>query len=352
MKLTHRWTPSWRAARSLLLLGLVAGTLAACASTEPDVGPPGSLTLTVGGLPTGSTTDITISGPNGYSSTQTMGTAPVTITDLEPGDYTITGTGFTAGGISYVPIPATQTAEVTSDAATDASVGFGSFVFVANMRAEDITPDGSTALLTDVNSITADFYFYNTGTNTNTFKAAAGDALFNFATGISSTLRVSAIHGKPEQAGLWTEAGGWQDLGNIYPDGCEYDPVTLEQNESGGWDIDAAGQSAVGLVWNLCNAEAFLWTEPARQSRHRDLGRRLDPRRLGPGHRGGWRGHLRHRPLARHVDLERCWHHASVGRCLRSRLPRRSPCHRGQRLAGGRGLVPARVPLEHGHRHR
>ena len=36
---------------------------------------------------------------------------------------------------------------------------------------------------------------------------------------------------------------------------------TGAENESGGWDIDSAGHTAVGLVWNVCNAEAFLWTD-------------------------------------------------------------------------------------------
>ncbi|HQR18156.1 MAG TPA: hypothetical protein PK948_07285, partial [Gemmatimonadales bacterium] len=33
------------------------------------------------------------------------------------------------------------------------------------------------------------------------------------------------------------------------------------EDQSGGWDIDSAGHTAVGLVWNGCNAEAFLWTD-------------------------------------------------------------------------------------------
>ncbi len=87
--------------------------------------------------------------------------------------------------------------------------------------------------------------------------------MFDFATGISNGLRVSAIHGKPENAGLWQQASGWTDLGNIYPAGCEYDNVTHQQDLSGGWDIDSAGHVAVGLVWNACNAEAFMWSDAA-----------------------------------------------------------------------------------------
>ncbi|HEX5004138.1 MAG TPA: hypothetical protein VFV65_02425 [Gemmatimonadales bacterium] len=139
----------------------------------------------------------------------------------------------------------------------------GSFVLVPNMRAEDVSADGTTVLLTDIQSPTADFYFHDVAAGTTTFQASPGDMAYDFATGISNGLRVSAIHGKPEQAGLWQQAGGWLDLGNIYPTGCEYDDVTHEQNQSGAFDIDSAGLVAVGLVWNGCNAEAFRWSNGA-----------------------------------------------------------------------------------------
>jgi hypothetical protein len=176
----YRSTSSWRAARSLLLAGLVAGTAAACSE-------------------------------------------PTALNQLP------------AGTITIVP--------------------------TANMRAEDLSSDGTTILLTDVSSPTADFYFYDIATGTTTLKGSAGNALFNFATGISNGLRVSAIHGKPENAGLWQQASGWFDLGSIYSVGCEFDDVTHAQDKSGGWDIDSAGHSTVGLIWNGCSAEAFLWSD-------------------------------------------------------------------------------------------
>ena len=178
MKLNHRWT----ALRSLLLVGLAAGTVAGCNEAEP----------------------------------------------AEP-----------------TPVP----------------LGTVTVVPELNMRAEDLSSDGKTVLMTDLNSPTADFWFYDIAAGTSTLKASAGDAMFDFATGISNAGRVSAIHGKPEKAGLWEQATGWLDLGNIYPAGCEYDDVTHDEDQSGGWDIDSAGHSTVGLVWNGCSAEAFLWTD-------------------------------------------------------------------------------------------
>lgn len=137
----------------------------------------------------------------------------------------------------------------------------GTLAIVPNLRAEDISANGSTILLTDPFSSTAEFYFYDIATGTTTLKGAAGDALADFTTGISNGLRVSAIHGIPENAGLWQEGSAWLDLGNIYPTGCEIDDVTHAQNQSGGWDIDSAGHVSVGLVWNGCNAEAFYWSD-------------------------------------------------------------------------------------------
>ncbi|HQR19075.1 MAG TPA: hypothetical protein PK948_11915 [Gemmatimonadales bacterium] len=137
----------------------------------------------------------------------------------------------------------------------------GEVTTIAGYRAEDISPDGSTVLMTDLSSPTAEFAFFDVADGTTANKAAAGDALFDFATGISNTLRVSAIHGKPENAGLWSEATGWEDLGNIYPTGCEYDDVTHDQDQSSAWDISADGHTAVGLVWNGCNPEAYLWSD-------------------------------------------------------------------------------------------
>ena len=162
-----------------------------------------------------------------------------------------------AGLLLLAALPACSSSNSTSAPATPN----GSIAFTADMRAEDITPDGATAVFTDLTSINGDFHFYDTATDIHVLAGSTGDALFDFTTGIASNLRVSAIPGKPEQAGLWTSADGWLDLGNIYGTGCEYDQTTHDANQSGGWDISADGAVTVGLVWNGCNAEAFRWTD-------------------------------------------------------------------------------------------
>ena len=114
MNSDHRIATLRRGARSLLLFGLVAGSFTACESTDPGDPATGSLTLTVSGLPDATGTDITITGPSGFSLTQAVGAAPVTLTDLAPGSYNFTVEVVSSSGVSYVPIPATQTAQLPS----------------------------------------------------------------------------------------------------------------------------------------------------------------------------------------------------------------------------------------------
>jgi hypothetical protein len=119
----------------------------------------------------------------------------------------------------------------------------------------DITPDGRTAALEDISTLEARVYFYDTVTGELTPKALIGDPTRAFATGISAGGRVSALHGEPIQAGLWTEATDWIDLGSPYLQGCD-------QDIGGAFDISADGSTAVGMLWNGCNPVAFRWTEP------------------------------------------------------------------------------------------
>lgn len=136
----------------------------------------------------------------------------------------------------------------------------GSLTLIPNMRAEDISADGKTVLMTDLMSAGVDFYLYDVASGTSTLGGSAGDWMNDFTTGISNHQRVSALHGKPVNAGLW-QNGTWLDLGNTFPAGCEYDDVTHEQDLSSAWDIDSAGHGAVGMVWNLCDVQAFYWSD-------------------------------------------------------------------------------------------
>jgi hypothetical protein len=127
------------------------------------------------------------------------------------------------------------------------------FSIVAISRPIDLTPDGSIALLEEPAELLLESSFYDTATGTITPAATIGDAAFNFSTGISDNLRISAVHGVPTQAGLWTETDGWLDLASPYEVGCD--------DIASAWDISADGSVAVGLAWNGCAAQAFRWVD-------------------------------------------------------------------------------------------
>jgi hypothetical protein len=118
----------------------------------------------------------------------------------------------------------------------------------------DLTPDGSLAVLEETTASDANVYFYDTIKGDLTLVTSAGDPSFDVATGVSAKGRVSAVHGNPAQAGLWSKADGWKDLGNAYPTGCDV-------NVSGAFDVSADGSVAVGLLWHGCSTEAFRWTD-------------------------------------------------------------------------------------------
>lgn len=116
----------------------------------------------------------------------------------------------------------------------------------------DLSPDGSVAALQDPSSFTGDLYFYYPATGVLEFRTQVGSPLRDFATGLSATGTVSALHGDPVQAGFWTDRSEWTDLVPAYTRGCGAD-------FAGAWDVSADGASIVGLVWNGCGAEAFRW---------------------------------------------------------------------------------------------
>ncbi len=81
---------------------------------------PGSLSLTVSGLPPATDAAVTISGPSGYSSVHTGSAA---LTGLAPGTYTVAA-GVAGSSTLYDPTPLTQTVAVSSSAAASASVAY------------------------------------------------------------------------------------------------------------------------------------------------------------------------------------------------------------------------------------
>lgn len=116
----------------------------------------------------------------------------------------------------------------------------------------DITPDGSRAAIQDATSPVGDLYFFYPANGALEFKTRVGDPLRTFATAISATGTVTALHSEPVQAGFWTDVSEWTDIPSPYRTGCD-------QDRGGAWDVSANGQVIVGLVWNGCGAEGFRW---------------------------------------------------------------------------------------------
>lgn len=81
---------------------------------------PGSLSLTVSGLPPATNAAVTVTGPGGYSSVQT---SSVVLSGLAPGSYTVAA-GTIGSSTMYDPSPLTQGVTVSSSAAASASVAY------------------------------------------------------------------------------------------------------------------------------------------------------------------------------------------------------------------------------------
>jgi hypothetical protein len=133
--------------------------------------------------------------------------------------------------------------------------------------AVDVTPDGATAVFEDLTSTEATVHFVDTATGQTTLGPVVGDPSRTIATAISTTGRLTALHGEPVQAGVWTEANGWVDLGSPHAAGCGADEI------SAAFDISADGHTVVGLAWDGCSPDALLWTDASGTGTFRPLER-------------------------------------------------------------------------------
>jgi hypothetical protein len=136
----------------------------------------------------------------------------------------------------------------------DASVVPPGITFYDYGIAVDVTPDGAVAAFEDISTPEARLILVDTATGEARDVGLVGSALRHIATGISQTQRVSALHAEPVQAGLWTEAGGWIDLGSPHAAGCGEDL-------SSGFDVSADGHVTVGLAWDGCTTTPFRWDD-------------------------------------------------------------------------------------------
>lgn len=95
------------------LLALIAG----CGGSDPVEPPTGSLAVAVAGLPAGVASDVTVTGPGGYTHA-IVGSE--TLPGLAPGSYTVTAQTVAADGQAYQPSQSSQSVTV-ADGSTPAS---------------------------------------------------------------------------------------------------------------------------------------------------------------------------------------------------------------------------------------
>jgi hypothetical protein len=81
----------------------------------------GALTVTVVGLPPGTSAAITVSGPNGFSQPVT---ATQTLTGLAPGSYVVDAAAVASGDAQYNGNPASQTVSVAAGSTASAGVAY------------------------------------------------------------------------------------------------------------------------------------------------------------------------------------------------------------------------------------
>jgi hypothetical protein len=99
------------------LVPLLVGLLAACGGSDPSGPTTGSLSVAVTGLPSGTSADITITGPAAYTHALA---GPETISGLTAGSYTVTARAVSSNGFAYQPSSGVQVVTV-SDGAVPAS---------------------------------------------------------------------------------------------------------------------------------------------------------------------------------------------------------------------------------------
>ncbi len=114
--------------------------LVSCASDDPSV-PRGSLEVTVHGVE-GLAAGVTVTGPHGFNESVT---STKTLSQLAPGDYTVTAAGITDGGSTYLPHQERQDVTVIAGAAAAVTVTYalqpGQLALaVTGLPAENLAP--------------------------------------------------------------------------------------------------------------------------------------------------------------------------------------------------------------------
>ncbi len=82
---------------------------------------PGTLSVSVSGLPGGTSASVQVAGPGGFSQTLT---GSQVLNGVTPGSYTVTAAAVVSGGTTYAPTPPTQNVTVPSGATGTATIAY------------------------------------------------------------------------------------------------------------------------------------------------------------------------------------------------------------------------------------
>jgi hypothetical protein len=91
----------------------------------------GELTVTITGLPDGTSAAVTVTGPAGFTRALT---ATTTLADLAPGSYTVAAADVANGGTQYSPSPKSRVVSVAAAATASATVAYAVVVPSVNLR--------------------------------------------------------------------------------------------------------------------------------------------------------------------------------------------------------------------------
>ncbi|MFI5209971.1 MAG: hypothetical protein ACHQ2E_05960, partial [Gemmatimonadales bacterium] len=130
----------------------------------------------------------------------------------------------------------------------------GRVAFVPYGFPQGVSPDGKTVMFQSLGGATgAEVYFYDVATRQTSLVTTAGSNSNDIANGLSNDGVIASAYGDPVQAGIWSQANGWQVITSPYSTGC--DPF-----EGGAWDVSADGSVVVGHFYEGCANQAFIST--------------------------------------------------------------------------------------------
>ncbi len=95
-------------------------------TTTPPTPTTGALAVSIVGLPSGTAGSVSVTSTNGYATTLSSSN---TLSELQPGTYTLSASPIASGGTTYTPTPQTQSVSVTSNTTSGAGVSYSGSVY-------------------------------------------------------------------------------------------------------------------------------------------------------------------------------------------------------------------------------